>query len=151
MAREEKFPGSILLIEDLPVEGVTDLGPPDTYQPNVIVLALREILPEDLRGKPVIYLRYLSGRSKKEYLAILAHELGHWEQGGSPYPMIDPRWIEREVDAMARGFKWARKWEVLPEYFEAVRRVNEGLRSMGLPELPSISNFLRDLGVFPED
>ena len=59
-------------------------------------------------------------RGQEEWVATLAHEAGHIEQGRDirgRKPMLPPT----ELDAQIRGLKWAIRWGVLPEYVVSFR------------------------------
>ena len=62
----------------------------------------------------------------KEALAVLAHEVGHFEvvAGREPGKFLPPPGtVPTEIEASWRGLNWAREWGIFPEFIEhQVRR-----------------------------
>ena len=137
-AKEAGFPGHIEFRIDMPFDGFTDKMVFPDEQVTPLMRKLRRELPPEAKGKPVIYLRVYLEKTKRDYLAVLAHEIGHYEQPLPEVFLVDKphwvlAWIDRETDAQIRGFPWAKKWGVLPEYMDFLRRMDEFLKMMGFP------------------
>jgi len=135
-AREVEFPGHIEFRRHMLLwDGQYDDGArPDV---NPIVKGLRRGLPQHARGGPVIYLCYHK-RTGEQILVTLAHELGHWEQPSVPLVMTTAEVISREAEANFKGFKYAVKWGVVPQFLDKERLVNEVFKKLGLPAIPPL-------------
>lgn len=137
-ATEAGFPGWVEFKVYMPYDGLYDSGILPDKEVSTITRILREDLPSHAKGKPVIYICYKTDRrirSKGSILATLAHELGHSEQPPELRPVLtwSPEWLAREIDADSRGFKWARKWSVVPQYLSIRRKLKEIAHALGLP------------------
>jgi len=125
-ANEAGFSGHIEFRRWMPTPGQYDFGLLPDWEVSTTLKILREDLPLAARGRPVIYLEY-ERKTRKQLLATLAHELGHYEQGPLLEPSLawSPEWLRREVEAQALGLKWAIKWSVAPSYLRIERQLRE--------------------------
>ena len=140
-AKEAGFPGYIVFRERMPTYGIYDSGLRPDEEVGTAIRILREELSQYMRGKPVIYIQLIK-RSKKQYLATLAHELGHWKLPERPRAITPHEELLREAEAQVQGFVWAKEWGVVPQYMSIEKLLNSQLRVWRLPPIPPLGERL---------